>query len=214
MKWLYPFSKRINTTFPSTPLWIRNIMIFFVVNIGFGMLGNFDYFLGALSGGTIAFGMIYGDIHYHSDRTRLNDAFSGLYSLDSVNYNDFLTEIFSSPIKEMPAPEWIDEETIPIDECEENVLYRINARNANLGIFKGKHTKEPGFIIIRKKFGRRYLDFEYHWDNGRPFGTASPKRVLDSGLSHIPMKNQNRPADSVQEKVFSYLDEMQNKFNG
>ena len=39
------------------------------------------------------------------------------------------------------------------------------------------------FMILREKFGRLFLDVEYHWDTGHPFGTAKPFIQLDGPVS-------------------------------
>lgn len=59
---------------------------------------------------------------------------------------------------------------LPIEKCEEGYLYLIIARNSYLGIFK----KENIFFISRQKSITNFVDIEYHWDIGEPFGTAYP----------------------------------------
>jgi len=70
------------------------------------------------------------------------------------------------------------------DSLITHFLYKIFSRNLTLGVFC---EKSKGFIGIREKFGYRYLDQEYHWDQGPPHGTASPKELLEEcplGLDH------------------------------
>lgn len=59
--------------------------------------------------------------------------------------------------------------SIPLDECKDGWLYRIQGRNCVYGIFV-KRLK--GFVYLREKFNRIYMDVEYHWDTGEPFGTC------------------------------------------
>lgn len=65
---------------------------------------------------------------------------------------------------------------IPISECIMGRVYKIGSRNLSYGVYDGNE----GFIGIRKKFGRRYLFTEYHWDQGPPFGTVHSQ--ADTGI--------------------------------
>ena len=67
------------------------------------------------------------------------------------------------------------DEYIPLEDCQDGFLYEIKARNFSFGVFCAK-TK--GFIGIRNKFGNEFLDEEFHWDTGAPFGTAKPIRMI------------------------------------
>lgn len=60
---------------------------------------------------------------------------------------------------------------IPLDECVDRGLYKINSRNLTLGVYV---AERQGFIGIREKFGSKFLFTEFHYDTGPPFGTASP----------------------------------------
>ncbi len=74
---------------------------------------------------------------------------------------------------------------IPKTECVPGMVYRLKSRNLELGVWTdGTH---PGFIGIRTKFDNRYLDKEYHVENGPPFGTASPVEALISVPADIPL---------------------------
>lgn len=64
--------------------------------------------------------------------------------------------------------------TISLSECKYGHLYRIWSRNLSLGVFDGK----DGFIGIREKFDHYYLDREFHWDTGPPYGTTRPYEDL------------------------------------
>lgn len=72
--------------------------------------------------------------------------------------------------------EYVEEKTIPINECIHKGLYRINSRNLDYGICH-KERSEVCFIGIRTKFGERFLDSEIHYDEESK-GTASPKELL------------------------------------
>jgi len=65
---------------------------------------------------------------------------------------------------------------IPMEKCKDGWLYRIDARNANLGIYNA--TKKT-FYIRRDKWGFIHLFEEYHWDTGEPYGTAKPLEEIE-----------------------------------
>ena len=48
---------------------------------------------------------------------------------------------------------------IPIQDCKDRHLYRINSRNFNLGVFDAENRD---FIGIRTKIGDTFLDRENH----------------------------------------------------
>ena len=50
-----------------------------------------------------------------------------------------------------------------------NQLYNCAGRNLGLGLWDG-----DGFIYLRNKLGAEFIDKEYHWDDGPPFGTCKP----------------------------------------
>ena len=49
-----------------------------------------------------------------------------------------------------------------MEQCVKGRVYKLWCRNLSIGVYDGKE----GFIGIRTKFGSRYLDTEYHWDQG------------------------------------------------
>jgi len=51
--------------------------------------------------------------------------------------------------------------------------YAVDGRNFNIAIWDGKK-----FHGVRYKFGDKFVDEEYHWDDGPPFGTVKPIREL------------------------------------
>ena len=68
------------------------------------------------------------------------------------------------------------EEYLKIDDCVQGGLYEVDARNFSLGVY---NKKEQGFIGIRYKMGAEYLDLEFHWDTGEPYGTVRPIKYLE-----------------------------------
>jgi hypothetical protein len=66
---------------------------------------------------------------------------------------------------------------LPLVACVKGRLYKFNARNFFIGVYNG----HGGFVGIRTKFGYRFLDTEYHWDQGPPYGTV--QEVEDTGIA-------------------------------
>jgi len=64
---------------------------------------------------------------------------------------------------------------IPLEDCKDGWLYKIDARNAGIGIF---NAKDKSFTIARRKFTSTFLFDEFHWDTGAPYGTARPTEEL------------------------------------
>ena len=91
---------------------------------------------------------------------------------------------------------------IPLEACKHRGVYRIKARNITIGVFD-----EPWktFIGIREKWGRRFLDREYHWDCGPPHGTATPLEELPVTLPEDMGLDTRDPA--THDKLFAWLDE-------
>ena len=65
---------------------------------------------------------------------------------------------------------------ISLKQCKDRVLYCINSRNLDIGVF---NKEINGFVSIRTKFNTSFLDVEYHYDTGAPFGTAKPIKELE-----------------------------------
>ncbi len=82
---------------------------------------------------------------------------------------------------------------IPLPECKFRHLYKLNARNFQLGVFDGKE----GFFGIRFKWGDRFLDNENHWDCPN-FATAKP--LKDCG--EIPAEIEVAPGSK---SLFDFL---------
>ena len=82
-----------------------------------------------------------------------------------------------------------------IDQLDDGCLYLIHARNSHIGQWV---AADCGFVILREKFGDRFLFTEYHWDKD-DCGTAKPlvklsgtvaddalREVLEEKLREIP----------------------------
>jgi len=86
---------------------------------------------------------------------------------------------------------------ISLSECKKRRVYKLHSRNLSFGVFDG----DTGFIGIRTKFGSRFMDTEYHWDTGPPFGTAHPDEdtgidVPEEIILHV-YDNEGNPADKI-----------------
>jgi len=88
---------------------------------------------------------------------------------------------------------------IKLEDCQKGHIYKISARNFNIGIFDG----DTGFIGVREKFGDRYLFTEYHWDTGPPFGTVRPLEAI--GIYGKDLKDEK--------KMFEFLEPRQTEIN-
>lgn len=62
---------------------------------------------------------------------------------------------------------------IPKDKLIKGRKYKCDARNFSEGIWNGKE-----FEYMRYKFGDRFPDTEYHWDDGPPYGTVKPLSLI------------------------------------
>ena len=81
------------------------------------------------------------------------------------------------------------EEYLSLDECIDGGLYRLYGRNFQLGVYTKRHQ---GFIGIRHKFSFEFLDLEFHWDTGAPYGTVKPITYLEKcPLDNIEEKNND-----------------------
>jgi hypothetical protein len=69
----------------------------------------------------------------------------------------------------------INAEYIPKEDLIDGASYYCIARNFKIGIWNGK-----SFNYTRDKFGTKFVDVEYHWDDGAPNGTVKPlARMLE-----------------------------------
>lgn len=102
-----------------------------------------------------------------------------------------------SEIKETNKPNYIK-----IENLKDGYLYKINARNASIGIW---NAIDKGFIIAREKFGSTFLFMEYHYDTGAPYGTVMPVREIEKADVDISTFNGffTESKDSI--KILKYL---------
>ena len=63
---------------------------------------------------------------------------------------------------------------IKLEQLQRGRVYRLQSRDLESGVWNGK----DGFIGIRTKFGRRFLDMEIHWGLSKTFGTAQALESL------------------------------------
>lgn len=63
---------------------------------------------------------------------------------------------------------------IKLEQRQRGRVYRLQSRNLESGVWYGK----DGFVGIRTKFGRRFLDLEIHWGLSKTFGTAQALESL------------------------------------
>ena len=66
--------------------------------------------------------------------------------------------------------------SIPIKQCENRRLYKIDSRNLKYGVYR---ADTQGFIGVRTKFSSRFLFEENHWDTGEPYGTVKPEAATE-----------------------------------
>lgn len=64
---------------------------------------------------------------------------------------------------------------LKVDELEEGAFYWVTGRNIRVAQWI---TTKKGLVFEgpRTKFNQVFLDAEYHWDEGPPFGTCRPIR--------------------------------------
>lgn len=89
---------------------------------------------------------------------------------------------------------------LKIEECKDGYLYYLQeSRNFLYGVY---NEQDKSFYGIRYKFGQRYIDNEYHWDTGAPFGTAQPQKEI----CKCPVLIDD------EKKLFNWLDKMREKY--
>ena len=74
---------------------------------------------------------------------------------------------------------------VPKEECLPRGVYEIYSRNLVVGVYR---PETGGFIGIREKYGSFYLFEEYHWENGPPYGTVKPFRLITMLPEDIEVK--------------------------
>ena len=102
-------------------------------------------------------------------------------------------------------------EYIPLEKCVDGNLYLLDARNFNIGVF---FQKESLFIGIRTKFGSRFLDIEFHWDTGPPYGTVIPLELLyeNTGFTSNDLYGYFPYGDAKYMDIFDYLKAKEKEF--
>lgn len=60
------------------------------------------------------------------------------------------------------------------EDLLEGEIYECDGRNFTYGIWNGE-----AFDYLRTKFGQKFFDVEYHWDDGAPYGTVKPIRLME-----------------------------------
>jgi len=63
---------------------------------------------------------------------------------------------------------------IPLNECKDRALYRVEARNFTYAVYS---ETQKGFIGLQES---AYLELEYHYDTGAPHGTVKPIEMLET----------------------------------
>lgn len=90
---------------------------------------------------------------------------------------------------------------IPVQECIDRGTYIIKGRNIVVGVFLRERN---AFIGIRRKWGNVFLDEEFHYDNGLPYGTVEPLKFVEA----CPVANVKRVQDMDKtdyQNLFDYL---------
>jgi len=94
-------------------------------------------------------------------------------------------------------------EYLKVEKLKEGYLYRIRARNAQIGIW---HPSTGSFVISRFKFGFNYLFEEVHWDLDKWHGTVQPIKVLEKAPFNPAIYNHLwNISDVMNEKILYYL---------
>lgn len=99
---------------------------------------------------------------------------------------------------------------IELDECIHGHLYKLHCRNLSIGIFNYKNSC---FVGIRRKFIDEFLDIEYHYDTGAPYGTAKPILYLGSTSFEININNPGIVTSKQYNEIFNYLKEKEEEIN-
>ena len=76
------------------------------------------------------------------------------------------------------------ERYLRLPELKTAGTYLIAARNAYVGIFV-LHEEKPCFLLRRTKFDSTFLDLEFHWDIGAPYGTAKPLAFIEDSAANL-----------------------------
>ena len=87
-------------------------------------------------------------------------------------------------------------------ECKHGYLYKIDARNFTLGVY---NKDEEGFLGIRRKFNFRFIEIEFHWDTGEPYGTVKPLELLEK--CPIDLDFDLHQYSDTKDELFKWLEE-------
>jgi hypothetical protein len=69
-----------------------------------------------------------------------------------------------------------EENYIKKEDLIDGETYICLARNFTKGIWV---AEKNGFVYLRHKFGQKFKDVEYHWDDGpEGFGTVKPIEIM------------------------------------
>ena len=64
--------------------------------------------------------------------------------------------------------------SIPKEDLVLGAAYHVEARNFSFAIWDGKEFQGLCF-----KFGQYFMDGEFHYDDGAPYGTVTPLEKLE-----------------------------------
>jgi hypothetical protein len=104
---------------------------------------------------------------------------------------------------------------VPLHECKDRWLYRLDARNIRLGVFS-KFSSE--FVGLRVKFDQVHLDAEYHWDYGGEFASCKPLEALEELPANVKATEFLWPDEPWEGKapandaLFAWMREMEAKY--
>jgi len=101
-------------------------------------------------------------------------------------------------------------EYLKVDQLRNGYLYRIRARNAQIGIW---HPPVGGFVISRFKFGFNYLFVEIHWDLDKWHGTVQPIKILEKAPFNPAIYNYLwNLADPMNSQIIDYLNDAATRY--
>lgn len=90
---------------------------------------------------------------------------------------------------------------ISIADCKDRTIYRLGSRNLRAGVYR---SGTKGFVGVREKFDNRYLFEEYHWENGPPYGTATPYEEMGVLPDEIGLQIYERTVDSLTMRAVEF----------
>ena len=71
---------------------------------------------------------------------------------------------------------------VPVTELKEGHAYVIKARNGSVGVYRhrpdGSTWSPLTYELARNKWGETFIDTEYDYSAGAPFGTVTPLREI------------------------------------